>query len=109
MADVLNPDALHHGLDQLDGWTGTQQGLDKSYAFASEAQANSFVERVMAIADKLNHHPDVEMRGYTVNLHIVSHEAGGVTQECLDLATAIDTGEAHGDANPDNPIAGTTG
>ena len=44
-----------------------------------------------------------------MSLHIVNHSAGGVTQECLDLATAIETGEAHGDANLDNPLAGPTG
>ena len=107
MADLLNPDALHHGIDQLPGWQGTTQGLDKTFRFRDFAEAMAFVNRVADIAERLNHHPDITVRWNTVDLHIVSHEAGGVTQECLDLATAIETGEAHGDANPDNPLAGS--
>ena len=108
MADLLNPDALHHGLDQLNGWTGTSEGLDKTYRFADAAEAERFVQRVADLGDRMNHHADVTPEGNTVRLHIVSHSAGGVTQQCLDLATAIDTGEAHGDANLDNPRAGET-
>ena len=108
MADLLNPDALHHGLDQLNGWAGTSDGLDKTYVFADEAAAKGFAQRVADLGDRMNHHADVTSDGTTVRLHILSHAAGGVTQQCLDLATAIDTGEAHGDANLDNPLAGET-
>ena len=106
MADLLNPDALHHGLDQLNGWTGTTAGLDKTYWFDDEAAAQRFVQRVNDLGDRMNHHADLTPEGTVVRVHIVSHSAGGVTQECVDLATAIETGEAHGDANPDNPAAG---
>lgn len=108
MTDQLNPDALHEGLNQLDGWRGTKAGIHKTYAFADADAAQSFVARVAALADEMNHHPDVTTEGSTVRLSLVTHSAGGVTQADLDLATRIDTGEAHGDANPDNPAAGRT-
>ena len=108
MADLLNPDAIHHALDQLPGWAGTQEGLDKTFVFADFAESRAFVNRVADIAERLNHHPDITVQWNKVGLHIVSHAAGGVTQECLDLATAIETGEAHGDANLGNPAAGPT-
>jgi 4a-hydroxytetrahydrobiopterin dehydratase len=66
------------------------------------------VERVSAMADKVDHHPDVSIEGSEVQLFLVTHSAGGVTQKDLDFATAVDTGEAHGDANRDNPAAGQT-
>ena len=106
MTDQLNPDALHEGLNQLSGWTGTKAGIDKTYSFADDAAAQAFVRRVGALADEMDHHPDVTTEGSTVRLSLVTHSAGGVTQKDLDLATRIDTGEAHGDANPDNPAAG---
>lgn len=106
MADPLNPDALFKGLNELDGWEGTTDGISKTYRFASAAAAEAFVERVAALADEMNHHPDVSTDGAQVRLDLVTHSAGGVTHHDLDLATRIETGEAHGDANPDNPAAG---
>lgn len=109
MTDLLNPDALHHGLDQLDGWEGTgSDGIEKRYTFPDGPAAEGFLERVSALADRLNHHPEVQHDGSTVTLRLITHSAGGVTQKDLDLAAAIDTGEAHGDANLDNPAAGET-
>lgn len=106
MTDQLNPDALFKGLNELPGWEGTTDGISKSYRFPTEDQATAFVDRVSVLADAMNHHPDVTRDGTTVALSLVTHSAGGVTQKDLDLATQIDTGEAHGDANPENPSAG---
>lgn len=106
VTDQLNPDALHQGLNQLEGWGGTNEGLHKTYQFPDSQTARGFVARVSALADRMDHHPDVEIEGGQVTLSLVTHSAGGVTQKDLDLATAIDTDEAHGDANPDNPDAG---
>jgi 4a-hydroxytetrahydrobiopterin dehydratase len=106
MTDQLNPDALHKGLNELDGWDGTEEGIAKTYQFADADQAQSFVDRVSTLADEMDHHPDVTAEGSQVELFLVTHSAGGVTQKDLDLAARIDTGEAHGDANPDNPATG---
>ena len=108
MSDLLNPDALHKGLNELNGWSGTTDGITKTYAFADPDTARGFVERVSVLADEMDHHPDVTEDGSSVVLSLSTHSAGGVTQKDLDLATRIDTGEAHGDANPDNPAAGRT-
>jgi len=108
MTDQLNPDALHEGLNQLEGWEGTTDGIAKTYRFGTADEAQAFTARVSVLADRMDHHPDVSTNGAVVEMSLVTHSAGGVTQKDLDLATAIDTGEAHGDANPDNPAAGRT-
>ena len=106
MTDQLNPDALFKGLNELPGWEGTSDGIAKTYEFPSADDAQAFLDRVGAMADAMDHHPDVTQDGSRVVLNLVTHSAGGVTQKDLDLATQIETGEAHGDANPDNPAAG---
>ncbi|HVM18332.1 MAG TPA: 4a-hydroxytetrahydrobiopterin dehydratase [Egibacteraceae bacterium] len=106
MVDRLNPDALFKGLNELPGWDGTLEGISKTYLFGDDDAAHAFLDRVSVLADQMNHHPDVTRDGSTVTLALVTHSEGGVTQKDLDLAARIDTGEAHGDANPDNPAAG---
>lgn len=91
MADLLNPDAFHHELDRLDGWEGTSTaGLTKTFGFADEAAARRFAQRVAALADERNHHPDVAIDGSDVTLALVTHSAGGVTALDVELARELD-------------------
>lgn len=90
MANVLNPDALQHALNELDGWDGTIEGIHKTYKFDDFAGSITFVNRVAAIAEEMNHHPDIAISWNKVSLDIVSHSAGGVTEQCLELAAEID-------------------
>lgn len=90
MADVLNPDALHHGLDTLDGWTGTLEGITKTFTFADFAESMRFVSWVADLAEDVNHHPDIHVSWNTVRLDLVTHSAGGVTQQDLDLAEKVE-------------------
>ena len=106
MTDLLNPDALHKGLNELPGWSGTTDGISKTFVFDDSDAARAFLDRVALISDEMDHHADSAVDGGTVRMSIVTHSAGGVTQKDLDLATRIETGEAHGDANRDNPGAG---
>jgi len=108
MAELLNPDALHHELDRLEGWAGTTEGLDKTFTFRDEAAARAFVARVGRVADELDHHPEVRVDGGRVRMTLVTHSAGGVTQRDIELARRADPlatddpGEARGVA-PDAP------
>ena len=91
MADVLNPDALHKGLNDLDGWDGTvEEGIRKLYKFDDFAGSMAFVNRVATLAEDMNHHPDIGISWNQVELRIISHAKGGVTQDCLDLAERVD-------------------
>ena len=91
MTDLLNADALHHELDRLEGWSGTMtEGLEKRFKFADFNGSVAFVNRVAAVADELNHHPDVAISWGTVTLRLLTHSAGGVTQNDVELARRLD-------------------
>jgi 4a-hydroxytetrahydrobiopterin dehydratase len=90
VVDLLNPDALHHELDRLEGWSGTTQGLEKTFAFADFNGSVAFVNRVAKVADELDHHPDVRISWNKVTLSLVTHSAGGVTQNDIELARRVD-------------------
>src|SRR5680860_1305552 len=79
MADLLNPDAVHHNLDRCEGWEGTTSGISKTYRFDDEAGATAFVEQVAGIANGMDHHPEVSRDGNDVALTLVTHSAGAVS------------------------------
>jgi len=91
MADVLNPDALRHELDRLDGWEGTvHEGISRSYSFADFAGSISFVNRLAEHAEQVGHHPDLAISWDTVTVTYITHSAGGVTQADIAQARAVD-------------------
>ncbi len=91
MADVLNPDALHHEIDRLEGWSGTStEGISKQYTFDDFAGSIAFVNRVAEQAERADHHPDLTISWNTVTVTYVTHSAGGVTQSDVEQARAID-------------------
>ncbi len=90
MADLLDTDDLDTALRDLDGWQGTTEKIVKTYDRGDFRGAMDFVNRVAEVAERRNHHPDIWISWSTVRLEISSHAAGGVTQDCIDLAAAID-------------------
>ena len=51
---------------------------------------------VGALAEEMDHHPDIDIRWNTVTLRLTTHSAGGLTQLDLELARRIDALSAPG-------------
>jgi len=49
------------------------------------------VNRVGELAERANHHPDIDIRWNTVTLRLSTHSAGGITEADLGLARQIDS------------------
>jgi 4a-hydroxytetrahydrobiopterin dehydratase len=54
------------------------------------AEAMAAVNQIAALAEAANHHPDIDIRWNTVTLRLTTHDAGGLTDQDLDLAGRID-------------------
>jgi 4a-hydroxytetrahydrobiopterin dehydratase len=54
------------------------------------ADALAYVNAVGELAERANHHPDIDIRWNAVTLRLSTHSAGGITQADLDLAGRID-------------------
>ncbi len=78
------------GLGVLPGWERRGDSIRRDYRFADFAQALAFVNRVGALAEEANHHPDIELRWGRVVVSLTTHDAGGISQRDLDLARRID-------------------
>jgi 4a-hydroxytetrahydrobiopterin dehydratase len=65
--------------------------LIKIYKFPDFAQALAFVNRVGAIAEAANHHPDIELSWGKVVVKTYTHTSNGLSRKDYALATAIDS------------------
>lgn len=75
----------------VDGrhWHALQTELRADWGFPDFASAAAFVARVAAVADELDHHPDVLLRWGRVTVRTATHEPFGLTRADVDLANAI--------------------
>ncbi len=77
-------------LADLPGWEQREQSIVKTYKLRNFAQAMSFVNRVAAIAETANHHPDIDIRWNKVTLVLSTHSAGGLTDNDFQVAGQIE-------------------
>ncbi len=89
----LDEAQVQEGLKKLQGWELTDGAIVKLYKFKDFQEALTFVNRVGALAEEADHHPDIDIRYNKVTLTLVTHSAGGLTEKDLALAGAIDTPE----------------
>ncbi len=90
MPDVLTADALASALQDLAGWSGDPTGIRRTVTAASFPAAVALVDAVAAYAERVDHHPDIDIRWREVTFACSTHSAGGVTVQDLDLAAEID-------------------
>jgi 4a-hydroxytetrahydrobiopterin dehydratase len=74
---------------QVPGWTVEGDRLHREVEFADFNEAFGFMTRVALVAEKQNHHPDWSNSWNTVTIDVTDHEAGGISEHCLALTSAI--------------------
>jgi 4a-hydroxytetrahydrobiopterin dehydratase len=87
---VLDPATVDSALAEGIAWDRSGHELVKVHRENDFAGALDYVNRVGELAERLNHHPDIDIRWNTVTLRLSTHSAGGITAADLDLAKQID-------------------
>jgi 4a-hydroxytetrahydrobiopterin dehydratase len=60
------------------------------FKFAGFLKGIDFVNRIAAKAQKMNHHPDMDIRFDQVTLTLTTHDEGGITEKDFLLARQCD-------------------
>lgn len=71
-------------------WIERDASLFREIRTPDFAQALTLVNRIGAVAEARNHHPDLELGWGYVRITLTTHDAGGLTPKDRDLAAAID-------------------
>jgi 4a-hydroxytetrahydrobiopterin dehydratase len=64
--------------------------LEKEFRFPDFAQALAFTNKIGAIAEESNHHPDIHLSWGKVRVTTWSHDEGGITARDFVLAAKIE-------------------
>ena len=87
---VLTNEQVDAALPDLNGWERADGALRRSVKFPGFLDGIDAVGRVAAVAEQKDHHPDIDIRWRTVTFALVTHSAGGITDQDLQMAKAID-------------------
>jgi 4a-hydroxytetrahydrobiopterin dehydratase len=88
----LSQQKIAQGLAKLNGWKRDRNTLTKVFTLGSFTGAVRFVAKIAPIANRMDHHPDLQLYRYKrVKIMLTTHDAGGITQKDFDLAAKIDT------------------
>ena len=77
-------------LEEVPTWTRVGSAITRSWEFEDFPQALAFINKVGALAEAMNHHPDIVNSWDKVTLTLTTHDRGGLTELDFELAKKID-------------------
>lgn len=92
MPERLSDAAIEAALVPLEGWSLSADGtaISREVKLKDFSAAFAFMTRVALAAETLGHHPDWSNSYNRVSITLSTHDAGGLTEKDIALATAID-------------------
>jgi 4a-hydroxytetrahydrobiopterin dehydratase len=72
------------------GWNEVDGALERTFELDSFMNALDFVNRLGALAEAEDHHPDITISYRKVTVRWWTHTAGGITDRDRDLAAKTD-------------------
>lgn len=88
--ELLDENTLSTALETLKEWSIAGSSLKRRLAFHNFAESLDFVNRVGALADEADHHPDISFGWGYAELLLTTHDRGGITDVDIALAKKID-------------------
>jgi 4a-hydroxytetrahydrobiopterin dehydratase len=91
MRTQLTDSEVQAALKSLPGWSVESGAIVKTFKFGKFADGIAFVQRVAVAADKMDHHPDIDIRYTKIRVALSTHDAGGITAMDTKLASQIES------------------
>lgn len=86
---LVSEDELAARLREVPGWSRAGNAIERTWTFSDFSEALAFMNKVGALAEAMNHHPDIANSWATVRLTLTTHDKGGLTNLDFDLAKKI--------------------
>lgn len=87
----LTEEQIKTELKSLNNWSIQNGKLHREITFDGFVQAFSFMTKVALHAEKMNHHPEWFNVYNRVIIDLMTHDAGGITSNDVELAKFIES------------------
>ena len=85
----LSDQEIERQIKDLEGWNVVNGKLNRAFEFRDFVEAFGFMTKVALEAEKLNHHPEWHNVYNKLNIVLVTHDIGGISNYDIKLAGAI--------------------
>ena len=89
--EKLSDEQIKKELSNLPGWNVTNGKLHKDFIFKDFIEAFGFISKAAIHIEKMNHHPEWFNVYNTIKVDLVTHDAGGITQNDINLAKILNS------------------
>ena len=87
----LSSEKISEELKNLPGWSIKDEKLHKDFEFESFNQAFGFMTRAAMEIEKMNHHPEWFNVYNKLSVDLMTHDAGGITENDIQLARILNS------------------
>lgn len=88
--EQLTKEEISTAINNLSGWRYEDNALVKNFVFKDFKETLSYMMGIGIIAEDMNHHPEWFNVYNKLDIRLTTHDADGVTQKDIDLATKIE-------------------
>ena len=91
-AEALRPEEVKKYISEVPEWHADPDAakIARNFKFKNFTEAMAFLNRVAAIAEEENHHPDMHAYYNKVTLELSTHAIGGLSENDFIVAAKID-------------------
>jgi len=87
----LSDEQIKKELTSLSGWSVVNEKLHKDFVFQDFIEAFGFMSKASMHIEKMNHHPEWFNVYNKLKVDLVTHDAGGITQNDINLARILNS------------------
>ena len=88
---LLSESEVSQALYSLADWNVAEGKLHRHFEFTNFNEAFGFMSRVALLAETRDHHPEWSNVYNKVDIYLVSHDLGGISDRVTELAGAINS------------------
>ena len=82
----LSVTEIQEKLSALNEWEFKDNTIRKTFTFETYMESIAFINRLAEKAEEANHHPDMVVGWCKIDVAFTSHDQGGVTLACIEMA-----------------------
>ena len=87
----LTEEQIQTEIEKLSKWLVVNGKLHKDIEFSSFNEAFGFMTRASMEIEKMNHHPEWFNVYNKLTIDLMTHDAGGITENDINLAKILDS------------------
>ena len=90
MNELLSDKDIKSELEGLNNWSYDGVKISKEMRFKTYVDSIDMINLIAKQAERVNHHPDMKVGYCNIVVDFTSHDLGGVTKDCIQMAKYID-------------------